>query len=1042
MRYPTIRTRLLAATACAGMAALAAPAMAQDGDASEGADDENTIVVSGFRQSLENALNNKRNSDTISDFISAEDIGKQADQNIAEAMQRVTGVSIERADGEGTTVTVRGVSGSLNQVTLNGVPVTSSGGDQNVDFSDFSSDLLQSIEIQKTPSASTDEGSLGASIKLKTFRPLDSRRDRRILEVQGRYGDLGDNLDYKVQGALSQKFGDWLGISLVATRETRGTRLDRVNLNRYVDARPQNGATNAETGQIVTEFDYDGDGVFEPLVLRTAQQIRYESQLVQRDRDSVTGTIQLAPWEGGTLLFDATWTEQVIDRDNRFIQDTTDIDNPDPTNVIFDPNTFTVIRNVYTATDGRVSGINRFNRQVTTDEQTTKVYSALFEQQLGDFDFSFQYGHSESESDPTFNLRGFFRLDRPGRDTGFFDGYDCEPDSSGKLDCQLVMTEGLVDDPSQYEFQVFRNDGILSESEADAFYADVQWETLWGPLASLEAGFKWTERSKLNNQSSSACNRGCVGGELNPFTLADFVAGEQSDDDFGRRLGLPRNDITDGFPIFDIQKARDFAEEQGVADQIALSFLPLDEQFVEEEVMAGYLQANYEFFNGRLRGDIGVRYQKTDIRASAAAGFTFSGTQTFITEENLAEFGSAEAIAEALGPLTATTVGTTSATDAIIAEETFSYDNWLPSFNATWLVSDDKLIRFAASKTIARPRFTLLAPTFTINEGNFSEFSNGEIGSTNLLPFKSTNIDLSFEWYFRRNSLLSVAFFNKDFSDFEEQVQFTSYWRDVRGEFFDVSQIVDPTMDRAPQIPADQITFNPSPSNVLIPISQGDASGFVPGCMPNRELDLANPFADDVCDIALLRARRNGQGGYVRGVEVALQHNFDNWPGLLGGLGFTANYTYADSKLDEEELRNPDGTLAAFVPSFPFENTSEHTFNGTIYWERDGNLIRLAYNYRTDYLVDRIGADFNSIWSDDFESLDLSASWKITRSMQLNFQAVNLLDSISRRYATTRPDPNSPLPSESSELGSQPQFRTIRLDNTGRIFRLGLRFNF
>jgi TonB-dependent receptor len=213
--------------------------------------------------------------------------------------------------------------------------------------------------------------------------------------------------------------------------------------------------------------------------------------------------------------------------------------------------------------------------------------------------------------------------------------------------------------------------------------------------------------------------------------------------------------------------------------------------------------------------------------------------------------------------------------------------------------------------------------------------------------------------------------------------------------------------------------------------------------MPNRELDLLSPDADDFCDTLILTKSRNGQGGYVRGLEFALQHSFNYLPGFWSGFGGVINYTYADSGLDAETILKPDGSVDDFIPEFPLQDTSEHTLNLTAFWEMDGKLIRLAYNTRSDYLTNRSANEYGSVWVEGFDTLDLSASWDITKWASVNFQAVNLLDTVTRQYSTIRPNVNgSNLPAEASDLGSQPTHRTARLSNTGTMYRLGLRLTF
>jgi TonB-dependent receptor len=464
---------------------------------------------------------------------------------------------------------------------------------------------------------------------------------------------------------------------------------------------------------------------------------------------------------------------------------------------------------------------------------------------------------------------------------------------------------------------------------------------------------------------------------------------------------------------------------------------------------------------------MGIRYSETTVAANGTSYLDFDHAQNFQSSgegENLSLFGyqtidhdgdentaqipdpantatleeAQRALLDVYGPLTVSNNGETARFPIV---EEHEYDNWLPSLNVNYALADDKILRFAASKSLARPEFNRLFPSFYVRENIFGAESNSQIRGAKLNPYLSRNLDVSFEWYFDEASLFSVALFDKKFSDFSTTRSYNSYYRDVRADYFDVSQI-DPndTSSRAPRIDLENVTAEaPTPENVLLPFAGGDNQS---GCMINRELELVNTDNQNICDVAVVSESVNGTGGFVRGIEMSFQHNLTYLPGVWSGLGFVTNYTYADSQTDEESIYNPSGDLIDFTPEAPFVGTSEHTFNTTLFWEKDGKLIRLAYNYRTDYLTNLSVNDGGSHWVEGFDSLDLSANWTINKNFTLSFQAVNLTDTVVRRYDVRRPIPGETLAGESFELGSQPTGRTVRLENTGTIYRLGLRVNF
>ncbi|MGJ8681878.1 TonB-dependent receptor [Paraglaciecola sp.] len=1049
-------------------------------------DETEVIEVSGFRESLTSALNVKRASQNIVDAIKAEDIGKSSDQNIAEALQRITGISIGRADGEGTSITARGVGGDLNNVTLNGVPLTSSGDNQSVNFSEFSADILQAIEVQKTPSASTDEGSLGATIRLIGFKPLSANKDRRVIEVQSRYNGFADEdgfslLDLKDDGKLqlsfSEKFfDDKVGLSFVGSKETQATRLDRLNIARWVPSNPINGVTFLGDTEPTQQ-----DGSIRAVV---PQNLQYHHQQVQRDRDTYQLALQFKLWEGSDIQFTYTKTDQEIFRDNQFMSINGDRSAVDASQTIVDPATNTIISNIDTAfsrdteipfvdnplPNGNAytrAGVWRQHRDVTGDIQATEVYGIDLTQELGDFTFTLRGGTSETEQYDDFNLRSFWRPKYTtatglGQDryTNNFAGYTCD-NPGGDLDCRNVATEGYFDDGTNFEFQTFTDSRRYSDDKATNLYFDVEWNREFGFITSLEAGAKYSDRDKARDNIYFGCNRGCIEGVLNEFTLADFTS-EQTPSDWGEALGLERDHLTDGWTTIDIFAVRDFVNELEADGSIETTFSPNNAQKINQEATAAYVQANFSLLDDDLFGDFGLRYAKTTVTANGTSFLDYDFAQGFQSTgigENLSLFGYEQD--ETGTPLATNTATLEEAQQALLAkygplvsqrsengetirfaiEEEHSYDNLLPSLNVNYILNDDMMVRFAASQSIARPEFNRLFPAFNVRENIFGTNSNGAIGSASLNPYKSNNLDLSFEWYFAEGSLFSAALFNKKFSDFTSRRTFNSYWKDVRGDYFDLSMI-DPNdpASRAFRLGADQITAEaPTPGNILLPYSAGDNQA---GCMINRELDLVEPDNSNVCDVVVINQTVNGTGGYVRGLELSLQHNFSTLPGDWSGLGFVANYTYADSRTDEELLKDPDGNLVDIVPEAPLAGTSEHTFNTTVFWEKNGKLVRLAYNYRTDYLNSLVVNDFGSHWVEGYGSLDLSANWRINPMFNVTFQAVNLTDTVIRRYDVRRPGVGEVIPGESFELGSQPTGRTVQLQNTGTIYRVGVRVTF
>ena len=1090
-------------------AATPASAQAQDAGPQEADPDaaENTIIVSGFRQSLEDALDAKRNSGNIVDGINAEDIGRSADQNIAEALQRVTGVSIDRTDGEGSTVTVRGVDANLNNVTLNGVTVTNAAGDvrngeagQAVDFSAFSSDILSRIEVAKTASADDNEGSLGATIRLTGFKPLGIRQNRRVFEVQARYSPLadesfniGDDIfggDYRVSAALSQRLaGNTLGLSLVAASERTSGRQDSNIIQRYESTNRipgpfvngagtelfTGGITNLETGAL--------EQVGSDFYVLLPFEVSYEQLFFETTRNNITGTVQWQPSDNTDIQIDATYSHTNRRRETSSFdiraapeffplrEGTENFYNPDNSTLV----SYRGRANGFGPGDARNPGYIRPVEVLEDIDEETFVIGFDVEQVAGNFTFNLSGGHSTSsgrdndfifasaqienqaQGGPLSYDNGFNGFDnRPGLTKGF----DCLPGGP----CQIFLSDtvdnrtqggtnganpdlAIVDDGFEFDVGSINSRDRQIDDRASSVFFDVDWDYDLGPITSIEAGLKWEDRVRSQQQTNSFLSRfdfGDARASIQPFIRQDVQALTNG---FGEGIGLARDNITDGIIRIDPIALRTALQAErgdaGITSADGRDFRDLG-----LEIYGGYVLANYELANGRIFGDFGARYVRTEVDVVGGSLPQPSFLQFADRPENLAFYGYfgagnanntatlAEAQAQITNLLGADLVDRNDPAfvelESSNANDTFAYENFLPSFNFNWMAREDVIVRFGASKTMARPNIDRLRPNFLFNENTFSNsFASG--GNPRLRPFTSFNLDLSAEWYFDRNSLFSVALFNKQISDAERTISETFYIRDFRQFFFDANGVA---------LSPDQFTVEPTATALLLPFTPNAQPTDI--CLPNRVLDLSLQVPLLECEAVQFNRPINAADAYVRGVEVSLQHNFTYLPGILGGLGFTANYTYADSEVDVQTITNELGEELTFRPA-PLPNTSTHTFNATVFYEQNGVQLRVAYNTRSDFLRSSAPEQGGTRrYGAGFDSLDLSGGIDITENVSFNFQAVNLLDTVRRDYAVFEEDQviGDAIASEPLSLGSQPTDRLLRLSNTGRIFRAGVRIRF
>ena len=1114
---------LLGATSLISMMAIAPGVYAQDASSEDSGDE---IIATGIRQSLKDARDLKRDADKIIDAIAAEDIGKSTDDNIAEALQRITGVSINRNEGEGTTVSVRGINSNLNNITLNGVTVTTASGDVRnndsgsaVDLSVFSSNLLSKIEVVKTPSADDDEGSLGAAIRLSTFKPLGARKDRRIIDIQGRANSLKENVsvpslknitgDGRIGISLSEKFAnDTIGIAVIASHEENSGRVDTMRIPRFELANASNGftngagvrlfnggLTNGDTG-VLDENPRDANGAIIPeetLRVLLPFEVTYEQIFFQSVRDNITTSLQWAPNENTDIQFDATYSETERDRDatgfnirpvTQFFPLYQGADN------VYDPasSTLTSFRNTANGFGpGNARNVGYVRPNTLTEDITEKSIVLGFNatHTRGDFEFNLRGGTSRSTARDDNFIFSTAQIENQAQggpnsfDNGF-NGFDNRPGLTQGYDCELGgicsiflsdtvpnRTQGgtnganpdlaIVDDPFEFDIgSISSRDRGIDDKSANLFF-DVDWDKQFGPVSSVEAGVKWSKRNKRQRQTNSFVSRFGFPG-LQRQNIAPFATDTPGlRDGFGIALGLPRDNITDGIVGYDAEAM--LAAAQAVNENVGITSPALrDFRDLGNETYGGYVKANFETLDSRLRGDIGLRYVQTDVDVAGGATASLSAQQFTARPENLEFFGffgagdarntatleeASAAVENILGrDLVATTDARFVQPGGVLVEDTHSYDNFLPSLNLNYALSDDKILRFAASKTMARPNIDRTRPNFSFNENLFdASFASG--GNPQLNPFKSTNFDAAFEWYYGDSNLFSVTLFNKSLKDSERTFAQAFYIRDARDILYDAEgiAITDPAQFGSA---IGQPGFVPGPSSLLLPLDSNNQP--LNDCLVNRVLDLSLIDGRRECEVVQFNQPVNAGSAYVRGVEIGFQHAFDNLDGFWSGFGVSANYTYADSEVKAQTITNALGDTFTFRAA-PLPNTSLHTLNTTVYYDKDGKQLRLAYNTRSDFLrssAPLVGG--TRTYGEGNDSLDLSGGWQVTKALRLNFQAVNLLDTVRRDYSVLEGDTNATLgneiPAEELGLGDAPTGRTTFLQNTGRIFRIGARYEF
>ena len=663
------------------------------------------IVVHGVRGSMQSQRDAKKNSGNISDSIFAEDIGRMPDENIAEALQRVTGVGIDRVNGEGTVVTIRGVDPNLNKVTLNGQTVTNGGDGNAVDLSTFSSSVLQAIEVVKTPSADHDEGSLGGTVNLKTIRPLEIANSRTSIQLQTKRNSLADENDIGVKGAYVGQFkDDTFGVAISAFYDEQTTRTDTFTSFQRYRFRNVPGTslqTGADMGTVSVQFP---------------EFLQFELDENARQRTGLSTTLQYRPSDETNIWLDLSYSELEVERLNNMVRLNAVHSRPVAGTWLIDEETGTAV----TGTGGNTNG-NHIGRDQKTNTDSTIIGLGL-EQQFGDWTAEFAVGLSRAEQTWPRNRRLVFPRRGGNSLVGGFSLIDLD---GNFVDVPSVSFDDRRDplDPDAGIFSLtqVRSDNRAVSDDEDSFSVDFRRDLNLGAITGVEFGAKYFERSRFRTQTNTNVITPTDNVDLTdpgvalPFPVSGFLSGISGNTVEGWLV--PDMSLYDSYFPAD-------GDDQNPINQIGT-------YSIEQEALAGYVKFPYSAFGDRFFGDFGVRVVSTDSESVGTAGIRFPG----------------EAI-------------------EVPFSGSNSYDNVLPSFNGIIRLSDDMILRLGAAAVMARPSYNELRPGIDIQNTNLNESPRASGGNPSLDPTEANQFDLSWEWYFGETGLLSAAWFYKDIDTF------------------------------------------------------------------------------------------------------------------------------------------------------------------------------------------------------------------------------------------------------------------------------------
>ena len=668
-----------------------------------------TIVVTGIRASLEDAINIKRNADAIVDAISAEDIGKFPDRNVAESLQRVPGVVTNREFGEGERVSLRGLAPNQTRTLVNGHAVATAdwfvldqqAATRNFNYLVLPSDVVGELQVFKSPTADIEEGGIGGTINVLTRKPLDIDPLVATISVEGAYTEKAESLDPQVSGVLSwSNPAGTFGVLAAAVYQKRNIRRDGFEILGYDSALDPSGQelqvpTLIGSALFLQERERYGGNL--ELQFRPNDQLEFGiSGLWTRFNANNTNYNYLA-WParsglGGTN--GVTLTETQVEGD--------------------------------TVVAGRIEGIAEaggfgqvydiFDREAFAE--TKYIAGNLSYETGGGLTITGQVGYTEAQGD---TVRQPF--------VEFLGNSDFSFDLTGRAP---VVSFDTVDPaaPNDLAFEFASNHSIGNDDSEFFSYLDFAQELDLGVLQMIKTGFKYTEHDRTTDFQATTYgdffipfrDGGC-GGVCTPSSFGSH----QTPGNYADSIALPGS-LTDFF-----LPTPGLIRDQIGAFPAASERLPLYSEIfsVNEKTYGGYVMG--KFGGDGWRGNAGLRIIHTDQTSS---GY-IQGAE-----------GEGQ-VSNAYG-------------DFLPVTEERGYTDFLPSLNMTFDLTDDFILRAAAARTLTRPDFTDIAPRVTLNPGALT----GSGGSADVEPYRANQFDLSFEYYLPNRGLLAMALYYKDVSNF------------------------------------------------------------------------------------------------------------------------------------------------------------------------------------------------------------------------------------------------------------------------------------
>lgn len=902
------------------------------------AEEPEVIEVTGIRSSLIKSMEIKKTAASIQDSIVAEDIGKFPDQNVAESLQRISGVMISRTNGEGSQITVRGLGPKFNAVKINNRTLATTERGREFDFQVLPSELISSADVVKTSRANLGEGGIGAYVTINTARPLDSSGEHFAGSIHTKYNDLAEELTPKLSAIYSNTYmDDTVGVLLGFSHVESENRID-AHATAFWDF------FNVEAVADSVGFLHNDVRDTQGNVITTGPvwypgRAQFAMDTEERERTSANVTLQFAPSDDSVHTFDLLYSDFKREAFSNGMQ--APLQRAGWKDVVIDSNrtaiSGTKLWTQVSDGNGGLTAVNHpldglFQQRGETSETLAVGYNGLIYHDKWSFEVDIAY--SKAEASPRSD---FFVPNIVGEDTNPDENIDSgikntDYISWNSVGSDIVQLESSFDWANPAGVRAHWNLIGHNELEDEVFESkfDAKYELDNHTISSVEFGIAYTDREKSVQVYDSAATQ-CGGVDL--FTC-DSLA-DMDDSLFSVNSGS--NFLSGESGSF----ARDFIlinDRQGYIDGMAAltgevdwgseSLVPNASVVNTEETLALFTQINFEGEADRFlwSGNVGLRYIDTK---NSSDGFAVQRLSVALDETST----DGDVLAVELS------------TPLYIREES-DYSEVLPSVNLSLDFNNGFFTKFAASKALTRPALENVGVNKTYSHIRANEFSTTQ-GNPFLKPYIAKQYDLAFEYYQDSGNSYSATFFYKDFDSW------ISASSSVEDSGWDI----------------------------------------------NLDRDAGNGDEYDLPEV--INQSSNRSGVTMNGYELAALHYFDYLGGWANGFGLQANYTFTNSSDSDTQSDGRVGVTSAGSGVEGFSKNAYNLiafYDKNGFQARLAYNWREAFLIQRQSAVGQSLPNY----ADDYGQFDFSTSYDIDENFTVSAEIINLTDENILEYADVR----------------------------------------